>query len=84
MQLDSQFLLDAQRFGILSEQRLYYRCINAHSYWTMVPEPLPDTDILLCANPNCRREIGPGRRRFCSDNCARPRKGKRRRRRPVN
>src|SRR5206468_3305625 len=81
LRLDTDFLRDAEKFGMLEFVPLYFRCtLCAHSFWSRPPVPMAPVVERRCQNPGCGHDIGRGRRRFCSDSCARPRaEGKRQR-----
>lgn len=73
LRMDTDFLRDAEKFGVLHNVPLYFRCLTcARSFWSHPPTPTLITDARLCENPGCGTALGRGRRRFCSDTCSRP------------
>jgi hypothetical protein len=74
LDLDTDFLADANQFGALPYVPLMYYCWGCHHrVQSFIREPLPpDPDIRRC--DNCWITLPKGRRRFCSIRCSRPTK----------
>jgi rRNA maturation endonuclease Nob1 len=74
LQFDAQFVADAHRFGVLGQVPYMYHCYGCHhTVYSYIPSTVPDPpDDKVCAN--CGDLLEKGRRRYCSERCARPTK----------
>ena len=78
LRMDTDFLRDAEKFGVLENVPLYFRCLTcARSFWSHPPTPPLLTDERACENPGCGKVLGRGRLQLSEQNRRRPSKTKR-------
>ena len=71
IELDVQYLVDANRFGVIDFVPFLYHCYGcSHQVFSRHVEPILDPPEKLCAN--CGLALPERRRRWCSQRCARP------------